>query len=487
MLQVLIVDDEPWVAYGIAHLIDWESLGCRVGGEAHNGQEALAYISRHKPEIVISDIRMPGLDGIMLLEKINGLQLNTKVILISGYADFEYAQKAIRLGAFDYLVKQIDESKLEETIRRAAAELEKGQETAFAAVDLFLEDLFELLDPANRITISNFQANRQLAAQYPHYRFLGCLYPAASSARAVFHGNIASLQDISAVRFRTGQNKVSILVNYDEQHHPLALLNFISEYVSGAEYVGISSIGLYSTPIARLFQESEIAMFSSYFHQGAAVAPYKRPEVPDTIRKLLLNLELSVKENDKEQTGSLLAGISRECGGQQLHIDQIAAIYNQIVSMIYKYRGGMSHADEMEYLSYEQIVRLFHSPEQLFRHIHLFMNQLARQEVNISNEQVEKVIAYINQKFTEDILLSDISKRFNISTGHLSSLIKKQTGTTYSEYIMNKRLTMAKELLSNTALSVFDIVQEVGYKDYYHFNKLFKKMLGITPSQYRKL
>ena len=105
MYNVLIVDDEPWVAYGIANLIDWESLGFTIIGEAHDGLSALDIIIDKKPELVISDIRMPGLDGIELLEKVNRLKLESKVALISGYADFAYAQKAVRLGAFDYLIK----------------------------------------------------------------------------------------------------------------------------------------------------------------------------------------------------------------------------------------------------------------------------------------------------------------------------------------------------------------------------------------------
>ena len=99
----------------------------------------------------------------------------------------------------------------------------------------------------------------------------------------------------------------------------------------------------------------------------------------------------------------------------------------------------------------------------------------------------KKIIDHIDASFTEDILLGDLSKQFNISLGYLSTLIKKETGITYTDYVTNKRLGLAKELLNGSSLSVHEIVERVGYKDYFHFNKLFKKYCGITPSKYRKI
>jgi two-component system, response regulator YesN len=142
MHTVLIVDDEPWVAYGIKQLVEWESFGYTVIGEAHNGLSALEIIMEKKPDVVLSDIRMPGLDGIKLLEHIRLHDLPSKVILISGYSEFEYAQQALRLGAFDYLLKQVDKNKLTDTLARLKKELEEEQK-AQKSLDLFLDDLFE--------------------------------------------------------------------------------------------------------------------------------------------------------------------------------------------------------------------------------------------------------------------------------------------------------------------------------------------------------
>ena len=143
--------------------------------------------------------------------------------------------------------------------------------------------------------------------------------------------------------------------------------------------------------------------------------------------------------------------------------------------------------NEIEYLNYYQIVRYYSSIEQLFERIKAIFEQQAGEELQISNETAKKIIDHIDASFTEDILLGDLSKKFNISLGYLSTLIKKETGKTYTDYVTNKRLSLAKELLNDSSLSVQEIVERVGYKDYFHFNKLFKKHYGITPSKYRKM
>ncbi len=484
MYRVLIADDEPWVAYGIAHLIDWESLGYTVIGEANDGLTALQMIIDRQPDVVISDIRMPGLDGIQLLEAIEQRRLKTKAILVSGYAEFEYAQQAIRLGAFDYLLKQVDKNKLTDCLLRLSDHLADKQKES-RELDLYLDELFELLEPDNKIKIGNFLSNKGIECEYPHYRFLCCLYARSTVSSA--SKEITVHQGVKSICFRTGQNKLSILLNYDENKYPLDFLNYISDNLADADYIGISGMGTSSTPIANIYQESDIAVFSSFFHRDHRVLRYKSAEFSPMIGKAILNMEVAIKEQDQKQISLVLDRLYEECKSEFMLIDQISTIYNQIVSLIYKYYSGTGGIHEIEHLSYEQIVRSFSSLEQLFDRMRSFFEQSTFDQVSISHELVKKIIAHIDASYTEDIMLSSLSKQFNISLGYLSALIKKETGKTYSEYIINKRLNLAKGLLSDSTISIQEIVERVGYKDYFHFNKLFKKHFGITPSKYRKI
>ncbi|MCF7946653.1 MAG: response regulator [Spirochaetia bacterium] len=122
MDTMVIVDDEEWVRYFIAHALDWKKFGLRIAGQAEDGKTGLAMCRLHKPALLITDIRMPGLDGTALFTKILSEQPETKVIVLSGYDDFPYVQKAVREHVFDYLLKPVSQKKLEETIVQALHE-----------------------------------------------------------------------------------------------------------------------------------------------------------------------------------------------------------------------------------------------------------------------------------------------------------------------------------------------------------------------------
>ncbi len=127
MYQVLLIDDEPWALYGLKTLIDWEALGYRIAGEAENGLKAMELLKKGNIDVAISDIRMPGMDGIQLMETIQEEKLPVEVVLVSGYSEFEYARKAVRYGAFDYLLKQVSAEELTDVLRRLSDAL-KGRE-----------------------------------------------------------------------------------------------------------------------------------------------------------------------------------------------------------------------------------------------------------------------------------------------------------------------------------------------------------------------
>ncbi|XEC95702.1 response regulator [Paenibacillus tarimensis] len=483
MYRVMIVDDEPLVTCGIARLIDWKSKGFTIIGEAFDGLSALQTIREQKPDVVISDIRMPGLDGIELLDRLQEEAIEAEVILVSGYAEFAYAQQAIKLGAFDYLLKQIDKAQLLKTIERLKEKLDKKKQEA-KEFDLLLNDLFDLFEPVNKIKIHNFLLNKGYDFSYPHYRFISCLYPSETAtglSDVAPYGN-----EMNVIPFRTGQNKLSYLINYDELNKPIGFLDFISDQSNDCLNVGISGTGVYSTPIAKLYQESDIALFSVFSQPESRIIEYKESELPAELTKSIWSIELAIKEQKQETIHRRLDELSEECVSQRLYIDHVSNVYNQIVSLIYKYYSDSYTASEVEYSNYYQIVRQYCSIKQMFDSVKAVFGS-AQADLPVSSEQARRIIEDIDANFTEDISLNQLAKKYKVSLGYISGLIKKETGKTYSDYILNKRLSLATELLSDPLLSIHEIVQRVGYKDYFHFNKLFKKHFGITPSKYRKI
>ena len=123
MYQVLIADDEPWITYGLVHLIPWEDFGYTVCGTAQNGLEALQMCREQRPDLLISDIRMPGMDGISQQDSLRKETLDLHVVFVSGYSEFEYAQSAVRLGAYDYLLKPVEAKDLIDLLNRLTLSL----------------------------------------------------------------------------------------------------------------------------------------------------------------------------------------------------------------------------------------------------------------------------------------------------------------------------------------------------------------------------
>lgn len=484
MYKVLIVDDEPWVAYGIAHLIDWEASGFDVVGEAYDGLTALQLITEHIPHVVVSDIRMPGLDGIQLLEKLKEKGLDVEVILISGYSEFQYAQQALRLGAFDYLLKQVEAEQLLDTVQRVKEHLQTKQRS-LQQVDLFLHDLFELLEPSSGMTIGEFAANKGVPLMYPDFRFVGCQYGGSSSVLPLAVEE--ELIGIKTLYLRTGLNHWAVLVNYDEADNSRNFLDYLSDVIKQVQHAGISSKGNSSTLLAQLYQESQIALCSVIFYQHEQLMQYKPGEPDNQDNKMVLQMELAIKEGDRAKISELLAEWEHRCKQEQIAVDRLAMIYNQFISLLMKYYRRSADFIELEHLSFDQLVRHYRSHAGLFARLGALFEQTNDKEAHISNDQAQKIIAFIDGSYTEDILLGALAKQFNLSLGYLSMLVKKETGKTYSEYVTEKRLALAKELLGDPVISIHEIVQRVGYKDYFHFNKLFKKHFGITPSKYRKL
>jgi len=484
MYSVLLVDDEPWVTYGIKKLLDWESLGFILIGEAHNGIEALKIIIDKKPDVVISDIKMPGLDGIELLEQISLKKLNTKVILVSGYAEFNYAQKAIRYGAFDYLLKQIDRNKLIDVLERFDVMMKEKRSTNLKW-NAYLDDLFIILKPDSEVKVGNFIESKGLDFEAPNYRFINCLFPDGKGPEV--DENIMSIEGIKCICIRTGLNKVSILINYDELIYPNILGSFISANLSVADFIGISSSASINSPIGCIFQESDIAMYTEQFNpQKNRIKEYKMAGLDEKISVLLSAIENAINGHNQDQIYSNINVLCKECKSRDLLVDQISDIYNKIVTYFYKYYPEKTVTDELEFLNYYQILSIYSSIDQLFEIPKNIFEKLNGDYGVVSYYIVKKVQEHIKENFMDDILLGSLAKKFNISMGYLSALIKKETGRTYTELITQKRINLAKELLRDPNLSVSEIVQRVGYNDYFYFNKLFKKYVGVTPSKYRK-
>ncbi|RXZ80921.1 response regulator [Paenibacillaceae bacterium] len=483
MHRVLLVDDEPWVVYGIKHLIDWEATGYRIIGEAYNGLDALNIIRQSKPEIIISDIRMPGLNGIELIETLRQEHIDAKVIFISGYAEFDYAKRALQLGASEYLLKQVEEAALRSALDKVSAELAREAGLHTDASELTVDELFEILESAYPIKVHNFVSQKGVADVFPHYRLITCLFPEGLKHKAT--PEASGVEGIHRFHFRTGKNKHSYLLNFDERQNPLPFLDTVAQLKGHADHIGISSLGSYSTPIRQLFIESDIACRQSFINPGKGVTEYKQTDRAEQTVGQILELEIAVKERHAARIKRMMNEFLALMQDQAWSAEEAARLYNQMVSIAYKHVPDNSGT--IGFMDYDQMTRAYESLEQLLHHVGALLQPQSGSHYHISNDMIRSIIAYIDDNYAQELTLSDLSRKFSVSLGYLSSMVKKETGITFTEYVTGKRIRLAKELLCDPSLTIEEIVHKIGYKDYFHFNKLFKKIVGVPPGKFKRL
>lgn len=164
MLSVIIIDDEEWVRFLINGLVPWDKLGMRVVGEATNGSEGLELCRKLKPDIVLTDIRMPAMDGLALLERLKEESPEVKVVIISGYDEFSYAKKAVKSGAFDYVLKPVDEDELLEILKKTKEQIQKVKKEKDQVVKLKKE----IVKLRNGLSETSEEEMLEIAAQVEH-------------------------------------------------------------------------------------------------------------------------------------------------------------------------------------------------------------------------------------------------------------------------------------------------------------------------------
>jgi len=475
MYKVLLVDDEKWVTYGLQYLIVWENYGFHIIKTASDGVEAKELVAHLQPDLLISDIRMPELNGIELVEYINSAGVNTVVIFMSGYNDFTYAQKATRLGAFDYLLKPIDPDELVSALLRVKNHLDIQKDSSI------WNGYFYLFDESSRLTIEDVLHYTNRKSEFIHCWFIIIKtndMPMKEN-RLICPGH--STAEYDSILFRVGKERIGVMLFTVTQ-----CINSIQRYSLSAAYlkpdtaavIGISGRAEKQDLFYRLYLQAAISSANASFHQNILI-PYVKIQSADA-SSYIKRLDKMNSDSSDAVYKSQIQELIRDA--QDVQIDFAIEIYNRLIHSLHqRYADHARHLETWniyEYLSSPVNIKEFFSP------ILEFLAGTTCSRRNISS--IHAVLQYIEAHYMEDIHLKDLAKHFYLTENYLSTFIKKQTNQTFTDLLMNKRITLAQELLINTALSIQEITEQVGYTEYSHFCKVFKKRTGYTLTDYRR-
>lgn len=524
-MRVLIVDDEKHVRDGIKLLGAWEQNGIKEIYEAGNGEEAIHLIQNYRPEIIFSDMKMPKMDGTQLLEWIKENQPNSKTIVVTGYDDYHYMRKAIHFGSSDYLLKPIDPEILNHTLENTVKEWKKEEadrkrkESSYQLInemkpvyrdrklthllnsDIMKDDLYEefgfhlsrnytvALMRINGKIIEAFQGDRDLA----YFTILNVI-------------NEILIKNECGIGFRYLSNKGEIVIifwNKFEQINELLarIYGVLKNVMDIACPIAIGKPVNGSSELMDSYRHAKQVLLNSNLLDETESRVYMQ-EVSPTIalRDLMAyssHIELAMQAGEMGAFEELMDQISNDLTeNHYLSLNQLLHFENeyQVISNRWfkHYNIPVKLLDDMEkrldlFFDQNGTFKLEEYKKRKQREISFFLKKVKRSAQQKSSSIIYDIEKYLQANFDRDVKLQEISDHFYISREYISRKFKQEFNVNISDYLVRIRINKAKSLLKNSQLKIYEIANMIGYQDDKYFRKVFKKVEGITPNEYRAL
>ncbi len=524
MYRILLVDDEPLILAGIASLLPWEDYDCTVVAKSNNGANAYELIHQLNPDIVITDIRMPTMNGLELLEKCIDENIFFSCIILTNLEEFQLAKKAVSLGAIDYLVKlSLTKEELLESLNKAKIQCDKlrknsisNHELSHAAYDekLLITTYLHKEPTQNDIptklfqsyknpVVLNFQLQHCEIFFHPDHTTIS-IKESTPQITDIINGLLKRFFPIHCV-VNTSSNNFTIVVSISDVQNFKQTINLFINKISSAlktyfelTFVcGVSTIGRSLLELPSLYDQSLNALEHYYHCSDTPTIYYKEPFVHKSstnnfnINFLKKELKMSIHQNNSEKLNHIFQQIIelfkqyKPCKNQS--ISACINIYTFIYSEFEL--EGTSYKEQFPYTSnIAEYLFQFASLVDILKWLEGFCSEICKilntRNNNPSDKLVEQAKNYINDHYKEKLILTDIADHLNISTGHLSVTFKKITGITIVDYISNIKIDHAKLLLDTHQYLIYEISEELGFENPYYFSKVFKKITGISPREY---
>lgn len=517
MYKVLIVDDEQAIREGLATLLDWESLGYQVIDTAANAIEAKHKYEICSPDLMIVDIRMPGRNGLELIQELLEEDPELRIIILSGYADFSYAKRAMSYGISDYLLKPIDEDELQQCLSSLSTELDARvtYRKKDAAVKKWNQEMLvqSLLIESSPQTVSNVESSvKEFGLIWSAYQVVlirlflqdntdnGPSTVVKSMLTASFDehkwGIVFSLDSYLGVliqpSFQKELTRKLMVQNIQETVGSLGLECIIS---AGNIVEDFNKIPLsYHSALERMkdhffYEESGMVGPDSIKLKAGLGLPIKPEEVDRGLESIEERLYFAIDVGSNDVISSLI----REIGGLM-----IAAQYSQM-AVKSRYIRMVSHLFNKLSLQHKSLYFL-HSEvdeqlEQIYKYTTLpalqahitklitdYTSRIVRDDTEVL---IKRLLNLIHRHYVENLKLDTLAEVFSYNSAYLGKLFKSSTGLSFNSYHDKVRIDKAKELLDQ-GFKIHQAAHEVGFSDVDYFREKFKKLEGISPSEYRR-
>lgn len=530
MQNILVVDDEAIQRRVLAKMIREARPNCKVL-EAKNGQEALGVIQRDDIDIVFTDIKMPILDGLELIEKMNASSHAIKVIILSGYRYFEYAQKAIQLGAFDYLVKPVKEESIAQILEKVESSIQKEKTNQLENEEI-KQQLNRTLSVYYERLLSDWVTGGVAETQCAEIRQQfsltnrGIVIVAKLNDESLLMDPPYSVERMKSdmlrgiegrstrigpsVSFYSAEDK-SLLITVLTMVRPYVeeigtLTKLLKEFTAQTfEQFGMRlTIGI-GEERSNLFQEARhsckealtAASFRYFLHTQDVI---RYSEISDRIRTMhydyLKEEELfkeSIRKTKSEQVVKhaddwferiLESGMPYPDQWNKAVIRMVSGVASVIRDFVtdQDYKDILLEAETLLSASSDYAVCKRRFLDMLLQFLDIILKSRSKKHESV----IETCVHYLEMHYMEDLSLDRVAHHLFFSPNYLSLMFKNHLGMTFSKYLTDMRIKKGIELLQNSTMKVYEIAPKVGFKDEKYFYRVFKSRFGVTPDEYRR-
>lgn len=515
-MKVVVIDDKPLIRRSIVETLDWEGLDCVVAADAEDGTEGKRVIEEHRPDIIITDIRMPGMDGLELAAFAKQRLSFCKVIVITGYQDFSYAKQCVRLGVFEYILKPLDNEELSDVVARAADELGrerrehlKRERLLPSAKRQYFADLISGRD-SDRLPLAEEEGGARKFALFVVRNGLsgdwdGCEETGVDAAitekiqSAYRHTRVAAEE---AFRISLLNDSVHI-VQFDRTVPDAAVERRMRRWggALGAAFTAEEKRRYrfeWSGPIpdaSRLRQHYveavrrlRLAFFKSSDAFGAPGDDPIKLSILQDIEKFRHELSAGLLASEEERIRAHLSGIAAYAAG---NIAVAKSLIAALCMAVAKHYDNGARDGTIDGLSVDAIldrVNRLHDMEEAEQYLTTLLKAFRERNAQAHSgcsPLVKNILAFIDEHYHKGISLQAVAQQFHISAGHLSRLLRKETGWSFVDIVSRTKLEAAKRLLRDPTKRIQEVSELTGFKNYVYFYQVFKKYEGISPQEYK--
>ncbi|MDD3795181.1 MAG: response regulator [Lachnospiraceae bacterium] len=520
--QLVVADDEATIRKGMCNYIDWEKMGFSVAADFEDGKETIEYISTHKVDVVFTDIQMAEITGLQVARYIHENQLPVRVVILSGYKEFEYAKDAIRFGVTEYILKPIHMEEIERAFSKIKEELDeqerqqakqKSRQQDYEDLLPWLQEQFwmnvllgglhnknSIMEKKNLLSIQfntktpcgvitvNLQmeedANQQYYLQKDHrYNLLNNIF-SEENCRIDFHPVYLSQEVLKTVVTTREEMELEDFCTLLEQwlvkkkNEVEAVLRLKLEMSMEGAYQDFFELAEHYGSMQMYAEKDESS------HRKYSL----KPEDQNRLRQKYQLMMDTINDGDFELLNSQMGNLLFEF--RNLPLEEVKELLLDIFSMFQQKLMKMSQelwTEAKETIAYSRILEAQNSKELkkiCSEFLQILMELVKKRQDDVSKNIIDKVTNYVKQHYQEEISLDLLAEKYYLNSSYLCRLFKRNTGVGLTDYMIELRMEKAKELLLLGKYKIYEVSQMVGYRSDKYFFRVFKQYTGQAPTEF---